>query len=793
MSGERRDNLPAKTTRFVGRRRELQAIAQAIDAHRLVTLRGPAGVGKTRLAAEAATSVRDTFGQPAWLVELSALRDPQLLAAEVAKSLGLPDEAAGDPLGSLARQLAESELLLVLDTCEHLLTACAELVRNLLDACQDLRILATSREPLGVPGEHVVLIAPLDASTAQSDAVELFLDRARAAVPGYALTPANSAAVVRLCQRLDGIPLAIELAAVRMRSMTAHEIAGRLDDRFRILGPTRTSTDRHRTLRAAVDWSYALCSPPEQRLWALLSVFPGQFSAAAAEAVAGPGTNDVLARLAGKSIIYPVPDGTPPDGVPPDSALPDSAAARYRLLDTMREFGAELLTAPDDAGARLRHRDYFLALAQRAASRSAGREQVSWIAWVRQESGNLRAALDYSFATPGEEASGVRLTLALRCYWLMLGTFNEGMRWHEMAMTASRRIRDSPSAGDGVTASEGATASDRARTWATAWAICGAGIIAAQQGALAAARGLLQEAAVLAAELGDDHLAASVAQTQGSVAFYGGDNEVALELFTTALASFEVSGFGDPVALVCYSRLASACILALDLDRAIALCEECMSRCDEAGEQWARSTAVWVRGGARWMSGDNDRAMADALACLEVKDALGDLHTTTMCLDLIAVCLASRGASGADYARSAELCGAGDAMWEILNAPLQMGPAYAEIRKDAAAKCRDALGSERFETARRRGLAMSLSDAVALARGEPRAVAAAQPKPLSRREREIAGLVAKGLGNREIAELLFLSKRTVDSHIEHIFGKLDIASRAQLSAWVAAQAKTAEG
>jgi predicted ATPase/DNA-binding CsgD family transcriptional regulator len=788
MSGERRDNLPAKATRFVGRRRELQAIAQAIDAHQLVTLHGPAGVGKTRLALVAAAAVRDAFDQPAWLVELSALRDPELLAAEVAKSLGLPDEAAGDPRDSLARQLAESELLLVLDTCEHLVAACAELARILLDACPDLRILATSREPLGVPGEHVVLIAPLDATTAQSDAVELFLDRARAAVPGYALTPENSAAVVWLCQKLDGIPLAIELAAVRLRSMTAREIAERLNERFRILGPARTVTDRHRTLHAAVDWSYALCSPQEQRVWALLSVFPGDFSAAAAEAVGGPGTSGVLAQLAGKSVIYPVHESAPPNGTPAELPPPALAATpRYRLLDTMREFGAEVLLASDGAGARLRHRDYFLALAECAATRSADREQVSWIAWVRQESGNLRAALDYSFATPGEEASGVRLTLALRCYWLMLGTFSEGMRWHEMAMAASRRARDSPTASSSATASDGAAIRD------SAWAICGAGIIAAQQGALAAAGVLLQEAAVLAAELGDDHLAASVAQTQGSVAFYGGDNEVALERFASALASFEMSGFGDPVALVCYSRLASACILAFELDRAIALCEECMRRCDEAGEQWARSTAMWVRGGARWMSGDHDRAMADALACLEVKDALGDLHTTTMCLDLIAVCLASRGASAADYARSAELCGAGDAMWEILKAPLQMGPAYAEIRKDAAAKCRDALGSDRFEAARRRGLALSLSDAVALARGESRAVAAADPKPLTRREREIAGLVATGLGNREIAQQLFLSKRTVDSHIEHIFGKLDITSRGQLSDWVAAQDSAAQG
>jgi non-specific serine/threonine protein kinase len=775
MSGERRDNLPVKATRFVGRKRELSAIAQAIDAHRLVTLHGTGGVGKTRLALMAATAMRDTFAQPTELVELSALRDPRLLAAEVAKSLGLPDEPGRDPGESLARQLAESELLLVLDTCEHLLAACAELTRLLLDACPDLRILATSREPLGVPGEHVVLIRPLEAGTAQSEAVELFLDRARAAVPGYTLTPANSAGVVLLCRKLDGIPLAIELAAVRLRSMTAREIAERLDDRFQILGTARTVTDRHRTLRAAVDWSYALCSPGEQRLWAVLSVFPGEFSVAAAEAVGGPGTGDVLAQLAGKSIINQVPAGTPQGSAPLRPA-----AARYRLLDTMREFGAELLTAPDGADARRRHRDYFLALAERAATRSAGHEQASWIAWVRQESGNVRAALDYSFATPGEEAAGVRLTLALRCYWLMLGMLGEGTRWHELAMAASRR------------ASDGAAAADAATTRDRAWATYGAGILATQQKALAAAAALLAEAATLAAELDDDWLSASVADAQGSVAFYGGDREAAMERYATALASFEQTGFRDALALVCYSRLAAACVLAFDIDRAIALCEECMRTCDAAGEQWARSIAMWVRGGARWMSGDNERALADALACLDVKDALGDLYTTTMCVDLIAVCLASRGASTSDYVRSAELSGAGDAMWEIFNAPLQMGPVYAEIRENAAARCRDALGSERFEAARRRGLAMSRGDAVAVARGESPAVAAAQPKPLTRREREIAGLVARGLGNREIAERLYLSKRTVDSHIEHIFGKLAITSRGQLADWVLAQSRASQ-
>jgi non-specific serine/threonine protein kinase len=766
--GDNRDNLPTKVTRFIGRKPELAVIAMALETSRLVTLHGPAGVGKTRLAVQAASSIVSTFGQRVWLVQLSALRDQSMLASEVAKSLGLPDETSADPDAALARQLAESELLLVLDTCEHLTSACARLAAVLLDACPDLRILTTSREPLGSALEHVVPIFPLDATTPRSDAVELFLDRARAAVPGYALTAANSDAVVQLCRKLDGIPLAIELAAVRLRSMSADEITDRLDDRFRILGTVRTTTDRHRTLRAAVDWSYSLCTPEEQRLWALLSVFPGELTGEAAEAVCGAGTRHALTRLADKSIVIPL--GGAPRGEAGGLGISpaDAGPGRYRLLDTMREFGAGLLADADRQDARGRHRDYFLALAGQAAARAGGSEQVGWMAWVRRERDNLRAALDYSFTTPGEQPAGVRMTLDLRCYWLMLGSFGEGMHWHELATAVCPGTIDS------------------------AWATYGAGFFAAQQGNLATARALLDQAAAASAGLAaagqpDPQLAAHIADAQGSVAFYAGDNEAAQERYGTALASFAETGFGDPLALVCYSRLASASLVALDFGRVIELSEECIRRCDEAGEQWARSTAVWVRGAARWLSGDIEAGIGDALASLAVKEALGDQHTATMCVDLVATCLASRGASMADFTRSTELYGAGEAMWEVLNAPLQMGPTYAELRKDAAAKCRAVLGDDQFEAALRRGLAMSLPEATALARSESAAAGPTTPKPLTRRERQIAALAGSGLGNREIAEQLTLSKRTVDSHIEHIFAKLGLTSRAQLADWLRAQ------
>lgn len=768
--GQRRDNLPGQVTRFIGRRRELPATAEAIERHRLVTLRGVGGVGKTRLALHVARDVRDTFGDGSWFVELSALRTPGLLPRTIAAALGLPDEAAGDTADMLAAALAKRELLLVLDTCEHLVEECASLAQVLLGAVPGLRILTTSREPLGVPDEHALLITPLElpgtaglpdtsAGALQADAVTLFVDRAQGAVPEFALTEENAAAVATLCRRLDGIPLALELAAVRLRSMPVEEILDRLADRFAILGSARTATDRHRTLRAAVSWSHGLCTGDEQRLWAELSVFPGAFGLEAAEHVCGPGTFETLIRLVEKSIVQYNDDGH-----------------RYHLLDTMREFGAERLAGRADE-LRTRHRDYYLGLARQSAADSLGARQTSWFARLGAETDNLRAALDYSFTAPGQQGAGLEMTVLLRHFWVMPGRSAEGRRWHDLAMAVE----------------PGSSANG--------WAVYGAGILAAQQGDQDTGEPLLDRAAALAAESGDEDLAAHVVHAQGNVAVSRGELETARARYEAALASYERIGFSDPLALVAYSRLAGVRLLALDLDSAVRLCEECLRRCDELGEQWARSTALWVRGAARYLACDIPAAVEDALACLPVKDALGDLHTIAMSFDLLSVCLVAI----EDFERAAVLHGASDALWTMLKMPVLMGPAYAEIRKDAAATARGHLGEERFEALMSRGLAMPLSAALAVATGEapadlgPPAAGGAlaggtapdgpQVKPLTRRENEIVGLVTAGLGNKDIAERLFLSKRTVDSHIDHIFTKLHLSSRTQLVNWVLEQRK----
>jgi predicted ATPase/DNA-binding CsgD family transcriptional regulator len=767
----RTDNLPAEVTRFIGRTRALGQVRDALGRYRLVTLRGVGGVGKTRLALQVAAMVRRSFDDGVWLVELSSLRNTELLARTVAATLGVPDQASDDPLDLLADYLADRHLLLILDTCEHLVDACALLSEVLLRAAPRLKILATSREPLDVMGEQSLLIAPLEvplevppevpleapaevsgasAPVAGSEAVLLFLDRAEAMVPGFALTPANEQAVAQLCRSLDGIPLALELAAVRLRSMSLEQVVARIDDRFRFLGTARSSENRHQTLRAAVDWSYELCTAEEQLLWARLSVFPGDFDLDAAEQVCtGNVLTDgslfhVLGRLVEKSVVLCEQDGR-----------------RYRLLDTIREYGTEQLAVRGETeGLLRRHRDHYLNLAEQAAAGQFGADQVAWLVRLQHETHNLRVAMDYSYATPGEEDRGLRMTVLLRHYWLIRGLFAEGRRWHDLALSLGRDTADG------------------------AWAIYGAGVLAVQQGDYAAAGPLLSRAAELAGRLADRDLAVQVMTGQGMALFHSGDVDGGRAWFERALASHAIIGYSEPFALSVLARLATALFLIGEFERAISLCEESLRRSDELTDTWNRGTALWVRGATRWVSGETDLAIEDALASLSIKESMGDLHSITQSIDLLAVCLATKG----EFVRAAELCGAGDALWKMLRTPQQAGPHYAAARQSGADACRQALGEERFEAARRRGLSLSVSEAIALARSEPSAPSVRAPaNPLTRRELEIAGLVTEGLGNREIAERLVLSKRTVDAHIEHIFAKLGFSSRAQIAVWFSRQ------
>jgi predicted ATPase/DNA-binding SARP family transcriptional activator len=413
-------NLPERLTSFVGRQAELREVGKLLEQHRLVTVTGPGGAGKTSLAVELARQVRRGHPDGAWLVELAALRDPGLLAEAVATAVGLGAEPgeAGGPRSSTAERLAElvrdRALLLVLDNCEHLVAACAELVERLLLAAPGIKVLATSREVLGVPGEARWLVPPLGApdprdgtgpaAMARADAVRLFLDRAGQADPGFALDGDNAQAVAELCRRLDGMPLAIELAAARVRALPVQEVAARLDDRFRLLaGGPRTLDPRQRTLRATVDWSFELLEEPDRRLFRRLAVFSGGWTVAAAEAVCGgdgldpAGVLDGLFRLVDRSLVV-AGRGEP---------------ARFRMLETLRAYGQERLADAGEADAvHRRHIDWFTGLAEHG-----GRQHGEpWLRAVDADYDNLRAAMDRAVAG-GDQATALRIAGALGWYW----------------------------------------------------------------------------------------------------------------------------------------------------------------------------------------------------------------------------------------------------------------------------------------------------------------------------------------------------------------------------------------
>jgi non-specific serine/threonine protein kinase len=431
-----RHNLPRQLTSFVGREAAIADVAGLLDTSALVTLSGVGGTGKTRLALAVAERVLATYPDGVWLVELAPLADPALLPQAVATALGVREQP-GEPLvATLTAYLAPRRSLLVLDNCEHLIDACAHLAEQLLTHCPELRILATSREALGVPGEVPYRVPSLTvadqtgdaASVAASEAAQLFAARAQSVRPGFALTDVNAATVAQVCARLDGIPLALELAAARLRALPLEQLAARLDDRFRLLtGGSRTALPRQQTLQATIDWSYRLLEEDERTLLRRLSVFAGGWTLEAAEAICADASLeawqvlDLLTRLVDKSLVL-LDDG--------------GEAARYRLLETVRQYARERLAETDEGTAvRDRHRDWCLALAERVAPGLMGSEQAALLGQLDAEGDNLRAALTWCQA--GDVELGLSLATALYRYWFYRGRAVEGVQWLEAFLAAA--------------------------------------------------------------------------------------------------------------------------------------------------------------------------------------------------------------------------------------------------------------------------------------------------------------------------------------------------------------------
>jgi len=422
-------NLPQQVTSFIGRDRELAAIKELLATRRLVTLLGTGGLGKTRLSLQVAAEVLENYPDGVWFVELAAVGDARLVPQAVASVLGVKEEAGHPLLEALVKCVGDRRLLLILDNCEHLVHACAELVDCLLRASADVKVLASSREALHTSGETTYPVPPLAQPDAreqvsvemlcQYEAVRLFIERAQAAQPAFAVTRGNAPRLAEICHRLDGIPLAIELAAARVRMMSVEQIAARLSDRFRLLTQgSRTALPRQQTLRALIDWSYDLLNEEEQKLFRRLSVFSGGFTLEAAEAIgAGTGIDapevlDLLAALVEKSLVEL-----------------DAAGERYRMLETVCAYAQQRLDETDDEDAtRTRHLTFFLALADRAASELWGTQQGAWVEKLSRERENLLSALAWCSDSAERAVQGLRLVAKLQLYWLPSGMLELGYR-----------------------------------------------------------------------------------------------------------------------------------------------------------------------------------------------------------------------------------------------------------------------------------------------------------------------------------------------------------------------------
>ena len=748
-----RGNLPGELTSFVGRQTELSQINGGLSTTRLLTLVGPGGVGKTRLAIRAAEKVRRAFPDGTWLVDLSALRDPTLLAEHVAAALGLRDDSGRWLVATLSDYLSNRRLLLVLDNCEHLLDACAALVRAMLRDGSQLRILATSREPLGLTAESLVHVAPLEIG---GPALQLLTDRASAVRPEFQISNASRPLALELCRRLDGIPLAIELAAARLRGMALDEIVSRLDDRFALLTTgDRAGPERQQTLRAALDWSHELLLPDERVLWRRLAVLAGTFDAPAARAICADESNlsddrlvDALARLVERSIIQ----------------LDDAVVGRYRMLETIREYAAEKAAESGELDwLRVRHREHYLELARQAARTWATGEQNAWFHRLSAEYDNLRQAFEHCRETP--EAASVGLDVAARLWigWQVIGRVGEGRRWVATFLAAAPLDAASRPMGQ--------------------WA---AGYLALAQHDTDAAETSLDEALVLAREVGHEEAESYAIGHLGLVRLFAGSYEEARTLFAESALRHRREGRPGLAAF----QLADAAIAATldgDTESAIPEFEESLVTARRLGDQWTESHALWGLGIARWSRGESGAAEAAMRESLRLMRDVGDRGGVALCLEGLALVAAA----GGDAARSAWLLGAADTAWDAIPAP-PPGTATA-LRERHLGATRAALGERRFAREVEAGRATDPAPAVARALGEAEEAPAAPEGPrLTPREREVAVLVARGLSNRDIAGRLVLSPRTIESHVERIMNRLGVGSRAEIAAWAASHPEPTE-
>jgi non-specific serine/threonine protein kinase len=680
-------NLPLELTSFVGRRTELSEVKRLQSASRLVTLTGIGGVGKTRLALRAATEARREFPDGVWLVELGELRDGSLLVDVVAASLGVRDES-GRPLREiLVEFLCSRKLLLVLDNCEQVVDEAAKLAETLLRACPELQVLATSREALAIGGESVLRLSPLaypdgdDESTSRGlpgfDAVALFADRAAAAVPGFEVTDDNATTVARICSRLDGLPLAIELAAARLRAISPEQILERLADRYTLLTRgSRSAPPRQQSLSWSVGWSYDLCTGAEQQLWAELSVFAGSFELEAAQDVCSNGVApeellDQLSTLVDKSILI---------------RTEHNGLVRYRLLGTLRDYGRDQIRQSDRyRELHVRHAEWYRQLTNDAAADWFSPRQVQWMQRLDQEGLNIRAALEFAVAESPETALEIAGTI--HSFAIARGRLTEARRWLERSLAATpptptmNRIR----------------------------ALYGATMITALQGDVSAATTWRTEAQLLVEQMADPEALAMVSIADGFIALVSGE-------FDHAAARLE-----DAVAAIDEPSLRVAAMVLLgwglafggEIGRALIWQEKALALAESHGESVFREYALFSLGIGWWRHGKPDRAEQLLMEALRLTRVVDDPRQAAACLEGLAwIAQEAREAR-----RAAVLMAAAEALGRTVGASTGVLPYLVQYHDECGRRTREELDAEEFEAARLEGDSLTFDEAVAYATG----------------------------------------------------------------------------
>jgi non-specific serine/threonine protein kinase len=774
--------IPRPVTSLLGREVDLAAVRDLIvgEHRRLVTLTGVGGSGKTRLAIQVAADLLDVFVDGIWFVELASISSPVLVPRVVAGTLGVREVQGASLVDTLLGALRHTRSLVVLDNCEHLVDACAELAERLLPACPELCVLATSREPLKVTGERQWRVRPLaiptqDRATSLGElagcaAVQLFVERARAVEPDFVLTDANATAVARICTRLDGIPLALELAASRVWVLTVEQIAGRLDDCVRLLtGGIRAGPTRQQTLQAALDWSHDLLTEPEQALFRRLAVFAGGCELEMAEAICDAGARGKgrgASDDASPSLLDLLGSLVDTSRVVVDQATP---RARYRLLEPVRQYAQRMLDASGETEpVRARHAEQYATLAERVAPELRGPAQLAWLGQLDLERDNMWAALAWILER-GDAETGLRLAAALAPYWEGRGSLSEGRRWLDAALSAAH---------DGSVSRVVRLRALFAKAGLAQWL-----------GALDEAETLLNEGLTLARGLGDRPMEAELLASLSTVYRRLGAPDRALALAEESLLLSRTLDHTPGVAFALLN-LGMALRHLGEAVRAVPALEESVrlyrSLTDVRGVAIAQTLLGW----AVFDVGDAERAGPILLDGVHQLRAVGDQGFIVVGLKTLAGVACARG----EPRRGAEWFAAAEALRVSLG--VSLAPRDHAIKESFLTSVRVWLTPAELAEATDAGAAMCLDQVLAdVGRAWPSAAtspaaptpAPAPPESLTRRERDVARLIAHGYTDRQIAAELSIALGTVGVHVHHILTKLDLRSRWQVAEWAAAR------